>query len=52
MIPLLVRSLLIVAFICIGVIMWRMSLSGLASRRRDVTVSRAWLQRQNGGGRE
>jgi hypothetical protein len=45
-------SLSVAAFACIGVIVWRMSQRASAGRLRNVTVSREWLQRQNGGGRE
>ena len=45
-------SLSVAALACIGVIVWRMSLRMSAGRLRNVTVSREWLQRQNGGERE
>jgi len=41
----------VAALALIGVIVWRMSLR-VSGDLRNVTVSREWLQRQNGGGRE
>jgi hypothetical protein len=45
-------SLSVAALAFIGVILWRMWLRVSAGDLRNVTVSREWLQRQNGGGRE
>ena len=45
-------ALAIAALAFIGIIVWRMSLRVSAGDLRNVTVSREWLQRQNGGGRE
>jgi hypothetical protein len=52
MIPALALSLSLAALACIGVIVWRISVRVSAGHRRNVTVSREWLQRQSGGGRE
>lgn len=41
----------VAALALIGVIVWRVSLR-VSGDLRNVTVSREWLQRQNGGGRE
>jgi hypothetical protein len=48
----LALSLFFVAVACIGAIIWRISARVSAGHLRNVTVSREWLQRQSGGGRE
>jgi hypothetical protein len=52
MVPMLALSLSFAALACIGVIIWRISVRVSAGHLRNVTVSREWLQRQSGGGRE
>jgi hypothetical protein len=48
----LALSLLVAALACIGVVVWRISVRVSAGHLRNVTVSREWLLRQGGGGRE
>ncbi len=50
--PVLALSLSVAALVCIGVIVWQMFVRTSAGDLRRATVSRAWLQRHNGGGRE
>jgi hypothetical protein len=52
MMPVLALSLSLAALACIGVIVWQMSVRMSAGDLRRATVSRAWLLRHGGGGRE
>jgi hypothetical protein len=52
MTPVFALFLAVAALACIGVIVWQLSLRLSAGDLRRATVSRAWLVRHGGGGRE